>query len=63
MRIELNEDLERYLRDQVAAGKFPSESAVVETAVRLMRDRAERRTAVRLAMMEEEDGVPLHWRN
>jgi len=57
MRIELNEELERYLRDQVAMGRFPSESAAVEAAVRLMRDRAEKRAAVRIAMLDEEGAV------
>jgi len=62
MRIELNEDIERYIRDQVAVGRFPSEAAVIESAVRLMRDRAEKRAAVRIAMLDEE-GAALPGRN
>jgi putative addiction module CopG family antidote len=58
MRIELSDDAERYVRDQVAKGRFASECDVVETAIRLMRDRAEKREALRVAMMDEE-GVPL----
>lgn len=57
MRIELDEELERYLRDQVAIGRFPSESAAVTAAVRLMKDRAEKRAAVRVAMLDEEGAV------
>jgi len=62
MRIELSEELERYLRDQVASGKFSSETEVVEAALRLMKDRAEKRAAVRMAMLDEE-GAALPARN
>jgi antitoxin ParD1/3/4 len=38
MNITLTPDSERYLRDQLAAGKFPSADDVISEALRRMRD-------------------------
>lgn len=59
MRIELSEEMARYVREQVARGRYGSESDVVDAAIRLMRDRAEKREAVRLAMMDDEGVLPV----
>lgn len=55
MKIDLTEDLEAFVRAQVAQGRFPSESAVIETALRQMRDRARRMAEVQRQMLEQEE--------
>jgi putative addiction module CopG family antidote len=47
MNITLTPDSERYLRDQLAAGKFPSADAVVSEALCRMRDHEQKLEALR----------------
>jgi antitoxin ParD1/3/4 len=47
MNIILTPDSEQYLRDQLAAGKFPSADAVVSEALRRMRDDEQKLEALR----------------
>ena len=54
MEIRLSEDLVAYIREQVAEGAFPSAENMVETALRQMRDRAERSARVRLSFLDDD---------
>lgn len=38
MEIKLSAEMERYLRDRLARGEFPSADAMVEAAMRMMHD-------------------------
>ncbi|AIE87041.1 ribbon-helix-helix domain-containing protein [Fimbriimonas ginsengisoli] len=52
MQVHLSEEIERFVRDQAATGKFADESAIVEAALRQMRDRARKMAEVQRAMLE-----------
>ena len=58
MQIELSEEMDIFVREQVGDGRFENASALVETALRIMRDRSEKRNAVRRAILEGESFEP-----
>ena len=50
-------DLERFVQDQIASGRFPSADGVIEAGLRLLRDReAELRDQIAAGMEQVERG-------
>lgn len=62
MRIQLSEEIERYLGQLIEEGKFADESAAIEAALRQMRNRADKRDALRKAILADETVEPLAFR-
>jgi len=61
MNITLTPDSEQYLREQLAAGKFPSVDAAVSEALRLMREHdqklAELRREIAIGIEQADKGL------
>jgi len=58
MVVRLDDDLAEYVRVAVASGKFSSEEAVVNSALRQMRDKNEKKAEIRRIMLEQASQDP-----
>lgn len=56
--IALNDQLARYIDEQVASGRYGSASEVVRAGLRLLQEREARLTALRRALEQGEQGGP-----
>jgi putative addiction module CopG family antidote len=54
MQVHLTEEVEQFVREQLASGKFADASALVEAAIRQMRDRSRKMAEIQRAMLEED---------
>jgi putative addiction module CopG family antidote len=55
MSLTLPPDLERFVRDQIAAGRFPTFDGVVEAGLRLLRDREDELRSLIATGIEQAD--------
>jgi putative addiction module CopG family antidote len=54
MQIHLSEEIEQFIREQTASGRYDDASHVIEAAVRQMRDRGRKMADLQRAMLEAE---------
>jgi len=60
MDVRVDEDLEEFVREMVASGRFSSEDSVVAAALRQMRDRSAKKAEIRRIILEEASTDPVH---